>query len=86
MSVVLPKGMDGFGQYEGVWITDYRLSIGLAAALRQGLIDVARQKLVTAGQDSVKDILYQYITGQEFTMRIHAVVEAFQRMNGKCGW
>ena len=45
----------------------------------------ARQKLVTAGQDSVKDILYQYITGQEFTMRIRAVVGAFQRMNGKYG-
>jgi hypothetical protein len=83
MSVALPKGIDGFGQYEGVWVTDYRLSIGLATALRQGLINVARQKLVTAGQDSVKDILYQYITGQEFTMRIRAVVEAFQRMNSE---
>lgn len=81
MSVALPKGIDGFGQYGGVWVTDYKLSIGLATALRLHLVDVARQKLVTAGQNSVKDILYQYITGQEFTMSIRAVVEAFQRMN-----
>jgi len=81
MSIVLPKGIDGFGQYDGIWLTDYRSAIGLATALRQGLIEVARQKLITTGQDSIKDILYQYITGQEFTMHIRAVVEAFQRMN-----
>ena len=81
MSVALPKEIDNFGTYESIWITDYKSAIGLATALRQGLIEVARQKLITAGQDSIKDVLYQYITGQEFIMRIRAVVEAFQRMN-----
>ena len=52
MTVTLPKEIDSFGQYEDVWITDYRSAIGLAVALRHGLINVARQKLITAGQDS----------------------------------
>jgi len=81
MSVVLPAGIDSFDMYEGVWVTDYKSLKGLARALRQGLIEVARQKLITTGQDSIKDVLYQYITGQEFAMRIRGVVEAFQRMN-----
>lgn len=81
MSVVLPAGIDSFDMYDGVWVTDYKSLKGLATALRQGLIEVARQKLITTGQDSIKDVLYQYITGQEFIMRIRAVVEAFQRMN-----
>ncbi|UCC95939.1 MAG: DUF2130 domain-containing protein [Candidatus Omnitrophota bacterium] len=81
MSVALPAGIDSFDIYDGVWITDYKSLKGLATALRQGLIEVARQKLVTTGQDSIKDLLYQYITGQEFIMRIRAIVEAFQRMN-----
>ncbi len=81
MSVALPDGIDSFDMYDGVWVTDYKSLKGLATALRQGLIEIARQKLITTGQDSIKDVLYQYITGQEFTMRIRAVVEAFQRMN-----
>jgi len=81
MSVALPDEIDSFDMYDGVWVTDYKSLKGLAKALRQGLIEVARQKLITTGQDSIKDVLYQYITGQEFTMRIRAVVEAFQRMN-----
>jgi len=81
MSVALPAGIDSFDMYDGVWVTDYKSLKGLATALRQGLIEVARQKLITIGQDSIKDVLYQYITGQEFIMRIRAVVEAFQRMN-----
>ncbi len=85
MSVVLPAGIDSFGMYDGVWVTDYKSLKGLATALRQGLIEVARQKLITTGQDSIKDVLYQYITGQEFIMRIRAVVEAFQRMNNELG-
>ncbi|KKK76341.1 hypothetical protein LCGC14_2864640, partial [marine sediment metagenome] len=85
MSVTLPDGIDSFDMYDGVWVTDYNSLKGLATALRQGLIEVARQKLITTGQDSIKDILYQYITGQEFTMRIRAAVEAFQRMNDELG-
>ena len=85
MSVALPAGIDSFDMYDGVWVTDYKSSKGLATALRQGLIEVARQKLITTGQDSIKDVLYQYITGQEFIMRIRAVVEAFQRMNDELG-
>ena len=81
MSVALPAGIDSFDMYDGVWVTDYKSLKGLATALRKGLIEVARQKLITTGQDSIKDVLYQYITGQEFIMRIRAVVEAFQRMN-----
>ncbi len=81
MSVALPAGIDSFDMRDGVWVTDYKSLKGLATALRQGLIEVARQKLITIGQDSIKDVLYQYITGQEFIMRIRAVVEAFQRMN-----
>lgn len=80
MSVALPKEIDSFGQYDGVWFTDYRSAIGLATALRHGLINVARQKLITAGQDSMKDVIYRYVTGQEFSMHIKAVVNAFGQM------
>ncbi len=80
MSVALPKEIESFGIYEGVWVSDYKSVVGLATALRHGLIEVARQKLVTAGRDSVKDVIYEYVTGNEFAMHIKAVVNAFGLM------
>lgn len=80
LSIALPKEIESFGQYDDVWITDYRSAIGLAKALRQGLIEVARQQLISAGQDSMKDIIYRYITGHEFVMHIKAVVGAYRQM------
>jgi hypothetical protein len=80
MSVALPKEIDGFGICEEVWITDFKSAIGLATALRHGLIEVARQKIITAGHDSVKDIIYEYVTGNEFAMHIKSVVNAFGQM------
>ena len=85
MSVTLPKEIDSFGIYEGVWVSDYKSAVGLATALRHGLIEVSRQKLVTAGRDSVKDVIYEYVTGNEFHMHIKAVVNAFGLMQEQVG-
>jgi hypothetical protein len=85
MSVTLPKGIDSFGTYEGIWVCDYKSSVGLATALRQGLVEVSRQKLVTAGRDSVKDVIYEYVTGNEFAMHIKAVVNSFTLMQEQLG-
>ncbi len=85
MSVTLPKQIDSFGVYEGVWVSDYKSVIGLATALRHGLVEVARQKIVTAGRDSVKDVIYEYVTGNEFAMHIKAVVNAFGLMQEQLG-
>ena len=44
---------------------------------------MARQKRVSAGQESMKDVVYQYVTGQEFALHIKAVVTAFGQMQGQ---
>jgi len=80
MSVALPKGIANFGQYEDVWVTDYGSAIGLATALRQMLIAVTRQKMVTAGQETMKDVIYNYITGQEFGMRVKRIADTYVQM------
>jgi len=35
---------------------------------------------LTANQETAKDLVYRYVTGQEFTMQVRAIVEAFGRM------
>ena len=80
MSVAMPEEVATFGTYEGVWITDYKSVTGLAAALRQGLIEATRQKAITVGRDSIKDVIYNYITSREFTLHIQAMVTAYKQM------
>jgi hypothetical protein len=78
----LPKEIKNFGPFENVWITDFSSAMGLSAALRVGLINSAREKVLTDNQETLKDFIYKYITGQEFLLQIRAVAEAFIRMQG----
>lgn len=80
VSVALPKEVESFGRKDDIWISDFRSAIGLATALRELLIQVARQKLVSVGKAGMKDLIYEYVTGQEFAMHIKEVVSAFALM------
>jgi hypothetical protein len=80
VSVALPKEIENFGRQDDIWISDFKSTIGLTTALRQLLIEVTRQKLVTIGQASMKDMIYEYVTGQEFAIHIKEVVSAFAVM------
>ena len=79
-TVALPKEIKNFGAYDGVWVTDYTSALGLAAALRIGLIGAARERALAVNRGSVKDLIYGYVTGQEFGMQVRAIAEAFGRL------
>jgi len=81
-TTTLPKEIKNFGPLENVWITNFASAAGLSAALRMGLINATREKALTDNQETLKDIIYKYVTGQEFAMQIRAVAEAFIRMQG----
>jgi hypothetical protein len=79
-TITLPKDIKNFGLLDGVWVTDYASVMGLATALRIGLINATKEKTLSANQDTMKDVIYRYVTGQEFAMQIRAVADAFGRM------
>jgi hypothetical protein len=80
MSMAIPKEIDRFGMFEDIWVTDYKSAIGLCVALRQGLIKAQRERIVTAGRESVKDVIYNYITSNEFAMHVRAVANSYEAM------
>lgn len=77
VSQELPKGVTSFTQIDGVWITNRECALGLAAALRAGLIEVACAKRFQEGQQGKMELLYHYLSGPEFRHRVQGVVEAF---------
>jgi hypothetical protein len=80
VSVVLPAGVKRFGQVDGVWVSDPLCAIPLAAALREQLLAVSRERMASAGKSEKMEALYKYLAGTEFKQKIEGIVEAFSSM------
>ena len=80
LSVELPKSLANFGCIDGTWITNRDCYIGLAAALRQGVIEAARARETAHGKMTKVDLVFQYFAGSEFRQKIEGLVEAFVEM------
>jgi hypothetical protein len=76
-TAVLPKGVAHIGYFEGIWVTDFASLLGLAEALRFGLVHVAQIRLAAVGKNEKMDMLYGYLTGTEFKQRVEAMIESF---------
>ena len=77
---VLPKGVNGFGLVNGVWVVSYAHVIPLVNALRIQLIEVAKVKLSLVGRDEKMGLLYKYLSGPQFKNRVENIVMAFVNM------
>jgi len=80
VSTVLPKGVSGITNINGVWVVDYVLAVGLASALRYGMIEVAQSKVSLEGRSKKLEMLYEYLSGPEFRQQMEGIVEAFVSM------
>jgi len=83
MPEALPKDWPGgayFALREDVWVTQASCAIGIAEALRVGLIDLHRQRQVSVGKNEKMEALYDYLTSPQFAQKLTAVFETFKRM------
>jgi len=80
VSVVLPEDIRRFGQLDGIWVSDPLCAVPLAAALREQLLAVGRERTASIGKSEKMEALYQYLAGVEFKQKIEGIVEAFTSM------
>lgn len=80
ISQALPKGIETFGQIDGVWIADFRCAVPVAMALRHSLIEIAMARKSGEGQQTKMEMIYEYLTGPRFRLRVEAIVEKFSAM------
>ena len=80
VSVVLPEGVSRFGLVDGVWVSDPLSAIPLAAALRQQLVALDRERQSSVGKNEKMEMIYHYLAGTEFKQKIEGIVEAFTAM------
>ncbi len=75
-----PKDMDRFGEKEGIWICGFSEVGSLAYALRNGIIKVYEAQKAQEGRGDKMQMLYDFLTGNEFRGQIEAIVEGFMSM------
>lgn len=69
-----------FGLQEDVWVTTWSAAVQLAEVLRSGLLDVYKQRLISAGKGEKMEAVYDYLTSPQFAQKLKAVYGAFQKM------
>jgi len=58
-------------------VSDISSAINLGRVLRDTLLKVMRERGFQAGREDQKELIYDYLTGQEFRNRVEAVLRAF---------
>ena len=77
---VMPSDMDRMGLKEGIWICNYEEFKGLCSVLRDSIIKV---NVALGSQENKGDkmnMLYDYLSSNQFRMQIEAIVEGFSSM------
>jgi hypothetical protein len=69
-----------FGLCDDCWVVTWPMAVQLAEVLRAGLLDVHKQRLVSAGKGEKMEAIYDYVTSPQFAQKLKAVMDAFQRM------
>jgi len=75
-----PKDMSCFGERDGVWVCSFSEVVALTTALRHTIIRIAETKKAEENKGEKMQMLYSYLTGNEFRQQIETIVEGFLSM------
>lgn len=75
-----PKGMDCFGEKDGVWICSFEELKAVAFVLRDGIIKLFTATKSQENRGDKMHMLYDYLTSSEFSSQWNAISEGFMSM------
>ncbi|RXK86540.1 DUF2130 domain-containing protein [Filimonas effusa] len=76
----LPKEMDRFGEKEGVYICTFAEAKSVALVLRNAILKIADARRSQENKGDKMVLLYDYLTGNEFSAQWQAIREGFMSM------
>jgi hypothetical protein len=77
---VYPKGMSRMGFVDGIWVCSLDEFKGSASLLRESLIRIHKATQREENRADKMSLLYNYMTGNEFSMQLKAIVDGFIKM------
>jgi hypothetical protein len=76
----MPNDMDRFGERNGVWICNFNEVRSLSFVLREMLIKTQSVKVSQENKGDKMELLYSYLTSNEFVQNIKRIVENYDGM------
>ena len=80
VATAMPEGVRHVGTVDGIWVADFPSAVGLATALRAGLLQVALARASVKGLNQKAAMVYDFISGTEFRQAVQGIVEVFLAM------
>jgi len=80
ISQVLPEGIKNFRSKNEIWICNYDSVVGLSMLLRDSLLRIAAVRLSETNKQDKKEILWNYLNGNEFKNRMDAIADIYSQM------
>ena len=77
---VFPKDMERFGEKEGIWLCSFTEVRSVAHLIRNGIIQMHEVQKSGENKGDKMQLLYNYLTGNEFRGQVEAIVEGFMAM------
>jgi len=77
---VYPNDMERMGWVDGIWVCSLDEFKGSVSLLRESLIRVHKTLQREDNRSDKMSLLYNYLTGNEFSMQLNAIVEGFMTM------
>ena len=75
-----PKDMEKFGEKEGIWICNFSEVSSVSYLLRTSIIKIYEAQKSQENKGDKMQMLYDYLTGNEFRGQMEAIVEGFVAM------
>ena len=75
-----PKDMDRFGERDGIWICNFKEAGSVAMLMRSSIIKIYDIQKAQEGKGDKMQMLYDFLTGNEFRGQVEAIVEGFMSM------
>jgi hypothetical protein len=79
----MPKDMEKFGELDGVWVCGFHEVKSLSFVLREMLIKVHSVKKSEENKGDKMELLYKYLTGNEFVQNVKRIVENYETMQNQ---
>ncbi len=76
----MPSTMSRMGLKDGIWVCSFEEFKGLSSVLRETVIKLSDAVASQVNKGDKMEMLYSYLTGNEFKLQVEGIVEGFSQM------
>lgn len=80
VSSVLPKWVEKFWLYKGIWVVEWGYALPVAIMLRSQIESMSHLKTSLVSKDEKMEVLYNYLTSSKFKDKVENIIDAFKQM------